>query len=75
MNVKQHWTLTPFNITNNVTGESHPIETAPKQFLIEFCQWNDGNGCWTDEQCQLEFQQDCDVQALRTIVREWALEL
>jgi hypothetical protein len=49
------------------------VETMTRQQLIDFCQWNDPNGSYTDEAVELEFPGEPlgTVEELREIVRAW----
>jgi len=49
-------------------------ETATRDQLIDYCVWNDPNGCYTDSATLLEFGQVADTEALRAIVAQWLEE-
>jgi hypothetical protein len=57
-------------------GKVWDIENAPRQALIDYCVWNDPNGCFTDDDVKLEFGQSngWTDEELREIVRKMGEE-
>lgn len=49
-------------------------DVARREDLIVFCVRNDRNGCYTDEQCELEFGKTFPDECYRAIIRTWANE-
>jgi hypothetical protein len=39
--------------------------TAPRAVLIDWLQWNDPNGCYSDKECRREFGMPCGTRDLR----------
>jgi hypothetical protein len=54
--------------------ETHTIHDAPRQFLIDYCCWNDAGGAYTDQEATLQLGRCLKTAHYRAIVREWALE-
>lgn len=47
------------------------FETMTRDQLIDFCAWNDPNGCYTDSDNVAEFGAPITLETLRDIVRDW----
>lgn len=50
------------------------LKTATRQQMIDFCVNNDPNGCYTDEQNMLEFDEVMSLTDLQSVICGWLEE-
>ena len=42
--------------------------------LINYCEWNDRNGCYSDVACDVEGLERPTIEELRSIIQNWVDE-
>lgn len=47
---------------------------ADREDLITFCQRNDSNGCWSDDDNVVQFGEPCPTTSLREVITQWGKE-
>jgi hypothetical protein len=59
---------------SHTTNIPQLLATGTRADLIAYCQWNDRNGIWTDDDCALEGIEPATVDELRSIIQAWMLD-
>ena len=48
--------------------------TGTREELIAYCQWNDRNGVWSDDECAAEGIEPATIDELRAIIQAWTID-
>ena len=59
---------------SHTTNVPELLATGTRDDLLAYCQWNDRNGVWSDDDCALEGIEPATVEELRSIIRAWLLD-
>jgi len=60
---------------SHTTNVQQLLATGSRDDLIAYCQWNDRNGIWSDDDRSCEDYAPATLADLRAIITEWETTL